>query len=210
MSKSIWGRQARTLVIAMTLVGFVGLISGCDRSQETAEQISAGQPVVEEQVAPVVAVPVWSMQADCGGCHTTEAASKKDGVHLASKHAEVPCILCHQNEAKLSIAHTDMTKTPSQTWLNSPIDNTTCFTCHIDWQNLAGLTTTSQALVDTNGLVVNPHAIPATASHNQNPYCFVCHEMHLDAKPANEYCLGCHHQGVFECNTCHKPNDYLL
>jgi hypothetical protein len=184
----------------LAFTGIIGLTSGCGRPD---------QPNEERPVEASVTTPAWSMQSDCGGCHTIEAASQKDGVHLASHHADVPCVACHQNEAKLGAAHADMTKAPTKAGLGTPVDNAVCFGCHTSWESLAELTQHSRALVDARNRVVNPHAIPQTASHNSHPYCFVCHAMHLDERPADQYCAGCHHKNVFECYTCHESNDIV-
>jgi hypothetical protein len=209
LGSSNWHRRAGIVVLAFSLAGIIGLTSGCGRPDDSSKGETVEKPVKKESVDSVAATPAWSMQSNCGGCHTIEAASQKDGVHLASHHADVPCIACHQNEPALSVAHADTTKAPTQVGLDAPVDNEVCFKCHTSWESLAKLTQDSRALVDTKNTVVNPHAIPQTASHNRNPYCFVCHAMHLDARPPDEYCVGCHHKKVFECYTCHTSNDFV-
>jgi len=209
LGRSIWRRRTRGVALALTLAGIIGLASGCGRPDESSDGEPVEKPVKKESVDSMAATSAWSMQSNCGSCHTIEAASQKDGVHLASHHADVPCIACHQNESALSVAHANMTKTPTRSGLDAPIDNEVCFNCHTSWEHLAKLTQDSRALVDTKNTVVNPHGIPQTASHNRNPYCFVCHVMHVDARPADEYCVGCHHKKVFECYTCHTSNDVV-
>ncbi len=206
--KSIWRGPAGMLAFALTLAGLVGPVSGWGGPNASSETRPAEKSVQKESVIPVAGASTWSMQSNCAGCHTTEAASQTDGMHSASRHAEIPCVTCHQDDSTLSVAHTDLAKTPSQTWLDAPIDNAVCFKCHEGWASLAKRTQNSRALVDLKNAVVNPHAIPQTASHNQNPFCHVCHAMHLGAKPVGEYCVGCHHKKVFECYSCHKSNDF--
>jgi hypothetical protein len=210
LGSSIWRPRPRGVALVLTLAGIVGLASGCGRPNESSKDKPVEKSAIREPADSVATTPlVWSMQSNCGGCHTIEASSQRDGVHLASHHADVPCVACHQNESKLLAAHADMTKAPTKVGLDAPVENEVCFRCHTSWESLAKLTQDSQALVDTKDTVVNPHAIPQTASHNTNPYCFVCHVMHLDARPADEYCVGCHHKGVFECYTCHTSNDFV-
>lgn len=185
------------------VLGFAMLMVGPCRGNESSGAVPVGHPAEEQAAKPTTATSDWSMQSNCSGCHTRNAASAEDGVHLAAKHAKTACTTCHRDEATLRTAHADLTKPPAQTWLNAPISNDVCFRCHESWESLAGLTKSSRALVDKNGKVINPHLIPRTPSHNQKPFCFVCHTMHLDAKQPGDYCFGCHHERVFECNTCH-------
>ncbi len=73
------------------------------------------------------------------------------------------------------------------------------------WEALAALTADSEALVDAEGTVVNPHALPEGAGHEAIS-CTDCHKVHTEADPvktATAKCRSCHHEDVFECYTCH-------
>lgn len=73
------------------------------------------------------------------------------------------------------------------------------------WEVLAALTADSEALVDAEGTVVNPHALPEGAGHEAIS-CTDCHKVHTEADPvktATAKCRSCHHEDVFECYTCH-------
>lgn len=73
------------------------------------------------------------------------------------------------------------------------------------WGALAALTADSEALVDAEGTVVNPHALPEGSSHEAIT-CTDCHKVHAEADPAKAAlgkCRSCHHEDVFECYTCH-------
>jgi hypothetical protein len=54
---------------------------------------------------------------------------------------------------------------------------------------------------------VNPHDRPSNEDHDASPLrCANCHKIHQAEAPgetALRVCSGCHHQGVFECGTCH-------
>ena len=58
---------------------------------------------------------------------------------------------------------------------------------------------------DENGLTVNPHDLPAD-HYGSKVMCGSCHKMHdtkeIEVSAANA-CLGCHHDNVYECGTCH-------
>lgn len=202
-SKALWRVLVGVIVLAAPLIGLIGPESGSASAGSSFDATAAEATAPSAAAAPTAHAGAWSMESDCAGCHTVEGSSQSNSVHLASRHP-FPCVTCHQNEASLRTAHADVSKPPTQTWLNTPIDTAVCFSCHEGWQSLSKRTKESRALIDSKGKVVNPHAIPNTPTHNQNPPCHVCHAMHLDPKPVGEYCVGCHHKNVFECNTCHK------
>ncbi len=192
--------RPRTIKVsfALALLAIVAGAAGYSLSHDRADAQSN---------QPAAATAAWSMQSDCVGCHKTEAASRLDGIHLASKHRGFECTVCHRNEATLRVAHRDLSKNPNPPGLRTPVDNSVCFGCHVSWDSLSNLTVSSRVLTDKKGRVVNPHAIPKTAAHRENPYCFTCHDMHKGVKKVGGYCVGCHHKEVYECNTCHKVGE---
>lgn len=118
----------------------------------------------------------------CAGCHTDEAG-------LASAHAEV------------TLADTEGAKKLSKT----EVSETACISCHADAgspEATVGVT----ALTDDKGTTVNPHDLPANASH-ETVRCSDCHTMHESKtieESAQAACAQCHHQDVYECYTCHE------
>lgn len=72
---------------------------------------------------------------------------------------------------------------------------------------LVAATADSTALTDSSGTVVNPHDLPAVKDHDSIT-CTTCHDVHDPepdaAKTASKKCLSCHHEGVYECYTCHS------
>ena len=82
-----------------------------------------------------------------------------------------------------------------------------CTSCHSK-DALVEATAASDALVDAEGTVFNPHAFPQIEKHKKLS-CISCHTMHEPADipmgdAANAACTKCHHEGVFRaCNSCH-------
>lgn len=77
---------------------------------------------------------------------------------------------------------------------------------HANMTRLIEATADSTVLTDSNGTVVNPHDLPAVKDHD-GIECATCHKIH-DPEPdapkvASKKCLTCHHDGVYECYTCH-------
>lgn len=127
---------------------------------------------------------------------------------LAAKHGSLDCALCHSDEQSLAAVHEDVTeksKTPKA--LNqTEVDSQVCLTCHDSLKELAKKTEDSHALKDREGLVVNPHALPNSEEH-ASIACGDCHKMHTAdsvSSTSTKECASCHHQGVFECGTCHE------
>lgn len=150
---------------------------------------------------------VWTMDSDCGSCHTGEHESAANAADTYSKHSGTPCVTCHTDDGgKLSKAHEDAAtaKLPKKLKATT-VSPEACLSCHSQ-SDLAASTSSSKVLTDKKGTVVNPHAIPATATHTANVTCVNCHSMHSDkprAEAATEECASCHHAGVYECGTCH-------
>ena len=120
---------------------------------------------------------------------------------------DATCSMCHTDADALAETHEnaeDLTALPKR--LSKKIEDETCLTCHGSKEALAEATADSDVLTDTNGTTVNPHALPETASH-ESIKCVDCHRVHTDKDPAetaNQKCMSCHHQNVYECYTCHE------
>lgn len=81
-----------------------------------------------------------------------------------------------------------------------------CLGCH-EKARLAEAAVGVAVLTDSNGTVVNPHDLPANDDHAKNVSCVSCHKGH-DTEAVDQtapaVCLGCHHQDVYQCGTCHQ------
>lgn len=187
---------------------------------------------------PAIAAVEWPIDGDCTACHTkeafdleaapaepdvkeakdteaTDASSQEaadDAVPCADYiaiHSAFGCAVCHADE-KLGELHDGVAaddKMPKKL-KKTKVDAEICLVCHESYDALAEKTADSQALVDDNGTVVNPHALPDVTDHEPIS-CVDCHTVHKDAdKPvtekAKDKCLSCHHENVFECGTCHE------
>lgn len=153
----------------------------------------------------------WSMESDCAMCHADESGSMSDSACPASIHQAqgATCTTCHTDEAALAEVHADAqagAQTPTHL-SSSDVSQDACLTCH-NLEELAAATADFDGLTDTQGTTVNPHALPENADHAAEATCSSCHKMHEgDSEPATEArrtCNDCHHEGVYECYTCHS------
>lgn len=151
----------------------------------------------------------WSPEADCATCHAIEEASRTDSSCVASLHAATNCIDCHADVEGLAKQHegaTSADKMPKKL-KRTAVDQDKCLTCHGSYEELAEKTASYQGLADEHGTVANPHALPENDDHAEI-VCGDCHKMRAgdsDAgQDATNTCLSCHHEGVFECGTCHS------
>lgn len=164
---------------------------------------TASAPDAEQEAITVD----WSMDSDCGTCHTKQAESQTDGACLASKHAANDCVQCHSDESTLSGVHEGATATatmPSTLKKTSVDTEATCESCH-NPAELATKTADCTVLTDDEGTVVNPHDLPSNADHEE-VNCISCHKLHSSTgieKTAQRACSSCHHAGVYACGTCH-------
>lgn len=163
----------------------------------------------KDQPAPAEVEFTWSADADCSTCHVDEAASMETAGYPASVHEAEgeTCASCHADDAALASAHEGAlpTSTMPKRLAKTKVDDALCRSCH-DQGELAEITADSVALVDSQGLAENPHALPETENHAAIA-CSDCHKMHSStvvAETAKATCLSCHHENVFECNTCHE------
>lgn len=126
----------------------------------------------------------------------------------AVMHAEtlgLVCTDCHADSDGLNSGHKKLNSgKESKRLKKSEVANEACTSCH-EIERLEKATASYKGIIDNNGTVVNPHALPASESHD-NIHCTDCHEAH-SGKTIDETgvgtCISCHHAGVFECNTCH-------
>lgn len=177
--------------IALVLV----LVCGCSAAPSdsgSSDGLSAGQ---------------WSTGSNCVSCHEREGSSVTDTSCLASFHTDQSCVDCHQDDATLSAVHDGVTaedKKPKKL-KETNVDSGRCTSCH-DADGLRAQMASSSVLTDGNGLVANPHDLPAVDDHGDIT-CVNCHPMHQDEprdETAQKLCASCHHANVYECHTCHE------
>ena len=145
---------------------------------------------------------------------TSSPSVSEDQTHLdevsnfASMHAadfSIGCTDCHVDSEGLAKGHKKLNSGKEAKRLKkSEVESTVCTSCH-QVDDLADATKDCQLLVDTNGTVVNPHALPQGEGHAEIQ-CTDCHQVHSGEsikESATSTCLQCHHAGVYECNTCH-------
>lgn len=192
------------LVVGLFLAGVLGVSACTPQSKETTTEPGSQQTVGADFV--------WSAEADCSMCHADKAASMDDAALLASKHSANECVICHESGA-LSESHAGVTSVPSEEQVSQIKKNTRslasqelCLSCHDSLEALAAKTAKSAELKDKHENIVNPHAIPANAEHDGNKVgeCYNCHKIHKASPAVNSNCTTCHHDGVFECGTCHE------
>lgn len=152
---------------------------------------------------PTSTSSAWSSDMTCSTCHVAEQAATE-----ASTHVDQTCESCHGEPAALTEAHAGATSDGQmpKKLKKTTIAEAVCLGCHKSYDDLATRTESPTVLTDTQGTVINPHALPKVAEHG-DIVCTSCHKLHaVDSlvETASEACSGCHHQGVFECGTCHE------
>lgn len=203
------------LMLGVAVCVALGMAVGCAPRQATevastgggnapAQQASGGEGAAADTAAGGFDMSSWTPDSDCSTCHSAEQDSFADSTLPAASHSG-ECTTCHSDVDGLTATHTaatSATRQPSAKF-KGEISNDLCFGCHGSYEELAEKTADSQALSDEQGRVVNPHAVPETEGHETPLECTSCHRMHKAYEPM-QYCEGCHHEGGFECGTCHE------
>lgn len=201
------GLEFRWRTVALAAVFALGtclILIGCGGSPTTADESTSPT----DDTASPEGEFVFSSDVDCSVCHTAESESMADEACLASLHTAIACVGCHTDIDTLASVHDGVAygdKT-SKRLKNTDVTEETCTECHGSYEELAQTSAASTVLTDTNGTVVNPHALPAGVEDHASITCGSCHEMHSPTpieETAKAACLGCHHMGVYECYTCH-------
>jgi hypothetical protein len=201
-----WTRKQKTALTTVILGVLLLTLVACAPRQATVESSDS----VGFEADDIITVPVWSEESNCESCHPVEVDSGADtatshSVHVAQEDAT--CGTCHINaDNTLALAHADYAYTESPNKLiKTSIPNDTCLSCHI-LDELKIATLSSTVLTDEHGLVINPHDLPVTDSHERNIECSTCHTIHSShslEENAEKACIACHHEKVYECGTCH-------
>lgn len=196
-------RKMVVFVVSTMVVLTVAFLAGCAPQQPS--QKSELQD--ESQDAEAVAF-IWSKDSDCAVCHSQQASSLKNDDCLASRHALTACIVCHDDMSSLEDVHADIEATGEvdvNRLKKTVISEINCQSCHGDDTTLAEATQSVLALTDSNGTTVNPHMLPGNVEHGDID-CSSCHIMHENSnvvEQSKSFCASCHHEGVYECFTCH-------
>lgn len=148
----------------------------------------------------------WTMEASCAACHGKETESLEKET-MAATHSFLTCASCHMDTEYLSTMHDETKRNPIKVkkLRYTEVSDDTCIACHGDYAKLAEATADVTVLTDKNGLIVNPHAFDMEI-HAKDIRCIDCHTVHNETpilESAPSVCLDCHHEGVYECNTCH-------
>lgn len=191
--------------LTVAIVMLIGVLAACAPQQTSG---GGGDSVSNGEGEAVIGVE-WSPDADCAVCHTAQNDSYSDTACTAAMHANMECASCHKVDDKLTSMHEGVTSDDKQPkrLKKTAVSDDLCLTCHVSYEELATKTADYKDLVDAEGTIVNPHALPETEKHNGR-VCGDCHKMHESgqdmAKNSMQYCRSCHHEDVFECNTCHN------
>lgn len=199
-------KKNKLAIVALLTCAALALFAGCS-PQVTQELASSGETDAES-----ADTFEWTAESDCTMCHSTQAASMEDGSCIAANHASVACLTCHDATEDLQKAHkkVEATDTDGTDELDrTSVGDEPCLSCHGSYEELATLTADYTELVDRQGKVVNPHDSPHVGQE-EKVTCAACHKMHDEDGLANsgevgrKACYSCHHDQVFECNTCHQ------
>lgn len=203
--KPLGGKIAFVCIVA----GLSVALTACAPIQGTADgQDRSSQDSGSE--TPAVQVSL-GLDSDCSMCHTVESASM-DGIRCDFEGREnSQCTVCHfgSDEVEMQTVHENASASedmPSKL-RSTKVENELCLECHYGTNEaLVAATGDIPSVTDKNGLSVNPHAQALGSESHEVLECSYCHDVHQSAdvqKNAEETCNSCHHQGVFECNTCH-------
>ena len=207
MALKIKKEKVVLIVVAVAVTVGCFVVLGLHTSLAAADQKDGA---AQEPAQVSQAVLDWAEGLECAGCHGDQDASATSdkaafGAHVAFG---LECVACHTDEAlpKIHEGVDASSKLPSRAKKTSVDSELACLTCH-DQEALAEATADSTVLTDKDGLVVNPHKLPATESHEEEVGCGSCHKMHSDKpvkRTAMATCNSCHHANVFACGTCHE------
>jgi hypothetical protein len=123
---------------------------------------------------------------------------------------DITCLSCHDIETLRELYSQVEVDTEN---MSSSDYTALCLTCHGSYEELAELTAGYTDFEDSEGTIANPHEYAGGLAdeHNQAS-CKKCHtSVHGDSDvilSSYDYCYGCHHELVFECNTCHDATAY--
>jgi predicted CXXCH cytochrome family protein len=195
-----------TLLATVGLICLIFALVAC-APQQTSETPTDGN---ETTVVDSSTMPDWSSDSDCSFCHTAEVESGNGATATYTYHVNqqnMACSSCHtDDEGTLTKAHKNYTtaKLPEEL-RRSEVSTAACSGCHRA-DDLKMATAALTILTDSTGLTINPHDLPTTETHTAKITCASCHKMHSTEpveETAPEFCIGCHHENIYACGTCH-------
>lgn len=197
-------KLAAFVAVVFGAVALTGVIAGCAPTHEA--MVLPALPAASEGMEMPEA---FAMGVTCTGCHADATEAMQQAGFTGAAHSNQDCTSCHSDEQGLTAAHAERFDAKSAarvaTLTKTTIDPETCYACHGSMEELAAKTAASDVLTDKNGTTVNPHDLPAD-HFGANVDCSSCHKMHSatdTATSAQNSCIGCHHDNVYECGTCH-------
>ena len=201
-------KDIKKVLIAVIVVSlFALLVFGCTPQANTNTSAPADTTTDSTGDTPAATV-AFTMDIDCGICHTKQQDTLSDQTIPASVHATngASCITCHDDEANLIKVHDGVSAAGANDVKNLRVTKITedlCLGCHANYKEM---TVGTPPLVDAQGTEVDPHNYPATDGH-KSITCSSCHTQHRAVtahETAEKLCMSCHHEEVFECYTCHS------
>ena len=201
-------KRLRKPLAALAVVAAIIIAAGC--SPQGGEPKATEGPNPAEQTTAAEPASDWSLATDCATCHSAEAATTTEaslgaGVHATT--AGTDCATCPPVEGALATGHpgADGPGAIHKKLPNTTVEAQTCPAagCHdLSAEELGALTADITDLTDSKGTTVNPHEVMGLTAGHGDIACSDCHGMHRETVAADT-CVGCHHAGVYECNTCH-------
>ncbi|MDR1184909.1 MAG: cytochrome c3 family protein [Coriobacteriales bacterium] len=204
-------RRNKAIIVFSVLAVLGAILIGCQPRTVGNLETDSGSNSSEQTTDAIVELAnfQWSPETDCGICHAKEIETTKASLCPETGAAPNICMTCHVQESELATVHVDITTTenPKSSRLKvTTVDESTCLNCHGSYEELAVKSVDVDTLTDDNGLKINPHALPESGNHSAIT-CVSCHVKHGKSNAARRVCVGCHHQTIWECNTCH-PYEY--
>lgn len=194
----------RNALVAALCLALTTTAIGCTPSLATSHSAN-----VETDNATTALTADWSTDTDCAACHSKEGSSLQSTECVAGSHSAsqgLQCVTCHNDESTLSQVHASAgNKKAPKRLKKTEVNADVCLSCH-DMETLAAATADFTGLTDSQGTTVNPHDLPRNEDHSAEISCTSCHSGHGDNSPseqATDLCVGCHHENVYECGTCH-------
>ncbi|MDR3053282.1 MAG: hypothetical protein LBU48_05430, partial [Coriobacteriales bacterium] len=141
----------------------VGLVLGLAAAYGCApQQTDSAENAAAQEAAPLTIA--WSLESDCGICHTTQASSMEDdtataGMHRTAVDAQLTCVFCHTDEAGMAGVHEDVEVEPDvRAFLKRtevPSESCTASGCHdTDEAARREATATLTTFTDSKGTVI--------------------------------------------------------
>lgn len=199
-----------TVVVIILFIGGVFVAACAPRQAPPDDSSSSGGSGSGDDVDTEMVVE-WSPDINCGTCHVNEDSSLAVATTAAGIHQseDLSCMDCHDDQTGLADVHKNVKAgaTTSKVLKKTRVTTETCTAsgCHDNAEERLTATSSFAGLTDINGTTVNPHDLPQGDGH-KSLSCSTCHKGHepFVADETVKECYSCHHEKVFECQTCHE------